>query len=291
MGINVWDLTLVYFFGSIFYQKKGEYAEMVHKDNGIFIKIPNSFIKGHLIPKEQRPGILMAYCWCSRFGTTDGLYTFSETDISNEMGLHYDKNKDRHLPKRILEFRDGLVYLIENKYISLLSGDVFDSESKIKVRVNYEIEMEKFLLLNLKHFDFVIGIQARTNKNDLLYTLCWVLSWYLMCDFNGSMNPYSVCSYGLNKMSEQLGIGKVTLSRYLKMISGTSDENYPLVKDEAISYKYQDNYISTPNIYVENTPFAEKILARQRNYYREKVLNINAHVPTLTNCELDDDLI
>lgn len=264
---------------------------MVRRDNGIFIKIPNSFIKGHLISKEQRPGVLMAYCWCSRFGSTDGLYTFSETDISNEMGLHYDKTKDRHLPKRILEFRDGLAYLIENNYLELLSGDIYDSESKIKVRLNYEIEIDKFLLLNVKHFDFIVGIQTRTNKNDLLYTLCWVLSWYLMCDFNGSQVPYSVCSYSLNKISEQLGIGTVTLSRYLKMLSGKSDEKYPLVKDEATSYKYRDSYISTPNIYVENTPYADMVISHQQKYYRDLIMQNNSNGSDYDDCEMDDDLI
>ena len=255
-----------------------------------YIKIPFLFIRNNNEFKELQSGIIMAYCWCSRFGAKDGLYHNTLNEISNEMGLHYNKVKDRHHPKRIKQFKDGLQYLIDNKYIILKSGNLNDYDSKLVLQVDYSQPIERYTLLNFKYFDYILSITQRIDKNNLLLVLVWVLSWYEKMEINSQEMIVSVCSYSITKMAKLLNMGEVSISRYLNLISGTSEENYPLVKEPSICFLYQGQYVAVPNIYVENTPYANQIISKRGNYYKRKIAQDNSALPNNFE-EVDDDLI
>lgn len=262
---------------------------MFKEKNEYLIAVPFEFIRGE-IPNEIKPGIIMAYCWCARFGTRDGFYHNSLNEISNEMGLHYNKAKDRHHPQRIKNFRDGLQYLIDNSYVFLIDGDLKNYDSVLKVQVNYDYDLSRYVLINFKHFDYIFTLNQRIDKNNLIYILAWILSWYEKITINGKETTLSICSYSSEKMAKQIGLSPLSVTRYLKLLSGTIDENYPLVKEKKITYLYQGQYVSVPAIYVENTPYANQMIAMRNNYYKRKIAQDNSALPNNFE-EVDDDLI
>lgn len=236
---------------------------MFLKDGEMYILVPKEFISDDFENKELRAGIIMVYCWFNRYGTQDGLYTDSLFRISQKMGYHYDKTKDRHIPKGMQYFKKGIEYLV-NKGVLVVQGNINNFEEFL----NFELDINfyskcNYISLNKKYFDYILSFKGRANKQNLLYVLLFVLSCYTKMD----NKIYCACSYSLKFLSLKTGISELTLYNYLAYLSSPIENkgNKPLIKSRPFYIKIKDGrIIRFPNIYVENTKIANDVIEHQK---------------------------
>ena len=235
------------------------------KDRKIVIFVPRKLVRDELENNKIRPGILLAYCWLIRFGTIDGYSSDSLLNISKKMGLHYNKAKDRHIPNLMKLFKDGLKYLAANDILSI-EGDINNFEETLKFKIDVWVEKgESYIPLDLNYFEYVLNFKGKAHKANLLYVLLYVLSCYTYIDGK----TYCACSYSTIKMSNDLGINRVTLFNYLSYLSRDTEtvNDKPLKKSAPIHITLDNGQvIRLPNIYVINNNNADMILRYQKKF-------------------------
>ena len=245
-----------------------------------YILVPRKFVKDDFPDQDLRTGILMAFCWITRFGTQDGYYTNSLYKISVQMGLHYNKDKDRHIPVAMTNFKNGIEYLCEQGSLEIIRGDNNNFEEEVIYKLDTDFYMkEPYILLNVTYFDYILGSEKRTRKAYLLYVALFILSCYTVKDGKS----YCCCSYSIDYLIEALKLTPMTLYRYLKTLADektVTDSNKPFVKSKGFYVKTKNGrMLKFTSIYVENKPNALEIIGYQRSYIRNHFLAKEIDVP------------
>lgn len=215
----------------------------------VFCNIPHSFTRSNLTRNGLPTELYVVWFTIARFSNYEGISKFTIGEIFDKCGLKKSKNKSATFENIVL----AINFMEQSNYITL------SAPVTVKTKYNDMIVAEitdnffppkGFVKLTSTVFDVIMSSTSSTSKDLLLAVYLYVYSF-----ISKSTSTLSVAKafYGsIENMCDCIGICKETATACMNELCSSINGNPPLL------LKKKTSMLNVPNIYVENTPDAEK---------------------------------